>query len=147
MGLLGYPPSAQATSDLIAGERARRHALIERRGDAALEAGTALALGRTEACDALCCEIAAIDVQLASCEASIDALGPLLAPSAARRADRRKRDAALAIASLRLNAVSAALGAGLVEDLEERLDLRSARATEPELDAGGHVVIVLRPTN
>ncbi len=140
-------PSAQATSDLIASQRARRESLIERRGDAALEAGTALALGRTDACDALCGEIKAIDAQLASCEASIDALGPLLAPSAARRADRRQRDAALAIASLRLGAVSAGLAAGAVDDLEGRLDLRSARATEPELDAGGRVVIVLRPAN
>ena len=92
-------------------------------------------------------EIAAIDFELTSCEASIDALGPLLAKSAARRADRRKRDAALAIAELRLDEVASGLGDAGIENLEERLDLRSARATEPELDAGGHVVIVLRPTN
>ncbi|MBI1382670.1 MAG: hypothetical protein GC161_16465 [Planctomycetaceae bacterium] len=129
-------PSDTDTRELGRQLETRRSSLARRRAIAAVDVRSAYALGATEAAEARRRELVALDEELAASEDALDELYELLRPGADRRADRRTRAAALAVAALRQERVREALIARGAPEDEGRIEVRRARYEPDERELG-----------
>jgi hypothetical protein len=112
--------------------RARKQRLLESRAQLASAARARLASGGGAEAEPSVAKLRDVARQLSAAEDALDRVYELLRPGADRQADRRTRAAALEIAQARLDAVRAALLAGGVAGLDQRLRVTRAQFAAPE---------------
>lgn len=132
-------PNLDAISEIIAGLRARRTELEERRLRLSSDARLAFVFGDPFAGKQAADKLADVLDELGRIEESIDTLLDLTQPKAERRKEARARDGALAIAAQRLANVRRAVLAAGSPDLADRIEVQTARLTLDE--AGGSAVV------
>ena len=122
-------PSALDSLELITRLRQRRAGAWRRRVELAASARAAYTVGSAEKAASLTKELRGIDRELAQVESAIDQMCQFLRPGSDRRAPRRTRDASLAIARQRLEAVRRLfVDAGVASD---RIELRTPTFGSP----------------
>lgn len=137
-------PSSEEAATLLSSLRRRRDELLRQREELVASARAQLLLGQAEPFAATRQHLVEVSRDLGLAEDGIDVVADLLRPTASKRSDRRTRDAALAIARARLEALSRKLLAAGVP--YERLDVRPPRAESVagEGAAGGRIELVTR---
>jgi hypothetical protein len=132
-------PSPEQCRNLEAQLRLRKAELLQLRADAAGQARAQLVSLGAESAAAALQHVRAIDRELAGVEESLDQMGDLLRPGAAKLAERRTRSAALQIANDRSASIqSVILAQGISADRVKTVNAQFNPADE--LD-GGQVVI------
>jgi len=133
------PPRDEALH--IAAKLREKRADLERaRAVAASEARASLVAGLAGASDAARERLRAIDREMSMTERALDRIGDLLRPGAERQAARRTRAACVEIGRGRLEAVRDVLLRSGIPRIEERIDVRRSRFTEPAGVEGGAVI-------
>ena len=89
-------------------------------------------------------ELHTLDARIAETGDALDHVVALLRPGAERRADRRTRDAAVDLGTFRLQVLRQALLDLGGKTIADRIELRSARATDPLDQPGGQVLLTPR---
>jgi hypothetical protein len=138
-------PSREQAEALARQLRQRRDALEQRREALASEARAATLLGLFSESEEARERLLALDLERQTAELALDRLYALLRPGAEARAEARTREAALAVAESRLEALYAEMLAEGVPRPDERLEFRPPRASA-EGGEIGRVRIELRPT-
>ena len=134
-------PSPEDCRNLEYQLRTRKAVLQRLRADVAGQArGQLVSLGESGAATALA-RLRAIDKELGRTENALDEVCELLRPGADRQAARRTRQASLAIARERVDAVKAMLLASGVKDIADRVQVVEAQFNPTESDTGGRVLI------
>ncbi len=137
-------PPPESCQDLAARLRRRKFDILETRGVVAAEARAALAAGLSDQAAAATRQLQALDRDLAATERSIDAVLDLLRPGAERLADRRTREAAVALANLRIEEAARFLLLSGIDDIDKRIRVKRARYEDPKGEGGGRVLLTLR---
>ncbi|MEM1451054.1 MAG: DUF748 domain-containing protein [Planctomycetota bacterium] len=128
-------PGAPEAKRLLSSLRRRRRELTRARDDLAVVARSQLLLAQTEEYEATRARLIATDRDLGQTERGIDRVASLLRPGAENHRERRTRQAALAMAGTRLDAVRRAfLDAGLPPS---RFSLRPPRYDIVESEGEG----------
>jgi hypothetical protein len=137
-------PSPEDCRNLEYRLRARKAELLRERADAAGAARAQLvSLGEGGASASLA-RLRAIDQELGQTENALDQVLELLRPGADRQAARRTRQASLAVARERLEAVKAyLLASSNVHNIASRLSVVEAQYNPAEGTDGGHVWITV----
>lgn len=134
-------PSRERCLDIISGVGRRKKEILVAREILAARARLAYETGSEGRAEEIRAEIARLDRELSYLEASFDRAYDLLRPGAERFAERRAREASLAIARERLDRVRDAI-AEEFPDMRERLTaMRPQIEAAPDLELGRVVVV------
>jgi len=138
-------PPREIVAASLARLRAERDAALAARQPVATEVTALHATGRGQAARARHAALVELDARIGDLERTIDEAVRMLAGETAREQQRRTREAALAIAERRLDAVRGAVVARLGPAAEARVVSRRPRAVEAaDAREGGRVVLTLR---
>lgn len=136
-------PSAEDCWELSQGLRQKKAELYRLRDEVAADARARLLTGQESEAALAVERLRTIDSELGRTELALDQTLELLQPGAERRRDKRGRNAAMAIAEARLEAVVAALREAGISKLDQRLEVRRPRPrpveTEDQSTQGGRI--------
>ena len=141
LALRANPPTEQVV-DLTTRMRVRKGTLELQRADVATRLGAVLSAGLVDEVGRLSPELAALDGEIGRLERALDALLEVLRPGSEGMAERRTRAMGVVIAQERLDAIAAALRAGLDPDQQERVRVVAPRPGDDPTSERGAVTAV-----